>query len=113
MCYTCIRILDDELMKETTSLRLKLNKEEKRLITYMNKIATFIQEGRDLKWENHDCLTSQVRVLGVAKAKKLGIFADKSNSVTKKRFQKKIAKTLKNQSIPTLQHGPTSGIPQQ
>jgi hypothetical protein len=41
----------------------------------MDKIVKWITAERAVKWENHDCQSSRLRVLGVAKTKQLGLYS--------------------------------------
>ena len=75
MCDSCSKIFDDECLRETTALREYLKKEERRICNYMDKIVKWITAERAVKWENHDCQSSRLRVLGVAKVKKLGLYS--------------------------------------
>ena len=75
MCDSCSKIFDDECLRETTALREYLKKEERRICNYMDKIVKWITAERAVKWENHDCQSSRLRVLGVAKTKKLGLYS--------------------------------------
>jgi hypothetical protein len=75
MCDSCSKIFDDECLRETTALREYLKKEERRICNYMDKIVKWITAERAVKWENHDCQSSRLRVLGVAKTKQLGLYS--------------------------------------
>ena len=75
MCDSCSKIFDDECLRETTALREYLKKEERRICNYMDKIVKWITAERAVKWEKHDCQSSQLRVLGVAKTKQLGLYS--------------------------------------
>ena len=75
MCDSCSKIFDDECLKETTKLREYLQKEEKKITSYMGKIVKWITAERAVNWANHDCQKSRLRVLGVPKVKALGLYS--------------------------------------
>ena len=75
MCDLCSKIFDDKCLQETTTLHEFITKEEKRICSYMKKIVTWITAERAVKWVNHNCQSLRLRVLGVAKAKKLGLYS--------------------------------------
>ena len=88
MCDSCSKIFNDECLKETTKLREYLQKEEKKIASYMSKIVKLITAQRDIKLENHDCQKSRLRVLGVAKVKALGLYTKPPRKSKAKRVRR-------------------------
>jgi hypothetical protein len=97
MCDSCAKFFDDKLMRDTTILRTLLIKEEKQIIAYMKKICSWLVDEGESKFRNHNCDSAKLRVLGVAKAKKLGITKTGAKKMG-------IAKTRSTKSNKTVSH---------
>jgi hypothetical protein len=89
MCDSCTTLFDDEVLRETTTLRQYLVKEEKKITKYIDKIIKWIDAERAANWKNHDCNSSKLQVLGAAKAKKLGISRKSKSRVRRATQQEK------------------------
>ncbi len=103
MCDQCIKIFDDELLRDTTRLRQKLVKGEKNVVKFMDRIVKWLEAEKD--WSKHTCKTSRLRVLGVAKAKKLGLYteeAKKSKKLSVRRVKKLTSPKSNNFQAPVL-----------
>jgi len=104
-CNTCAHLFDSELLRDAEKLRLKLNREETKLIDYMRRMVAWMEAEQSAKFLNHDCDESQLRVLGPAKAKKVKIAKSKGkskakNASTKQKVKRLVSKPSKNSKTP-------------
>jgi hypothetical protein len=100
LCTTCADLFDCELLRDTEKLRVKLIREEKKVIDYLHRMAEWITAETDGNFTDHNCNESQLRVLGPAKAKKVNAAKSKAGQKVKRLMSHPRRKSTTPKKIP-------------